>query len=62
MSRAAFAAFVIHQLVLVGLVLASRLTPLPPEANYVLVSLLGVSLSFYLGWLALRIPWVSRVV
>jgi hypothetical protein len=62
MSRAAFAAFVIHQLVLVGLVLASRLTPLPPEANYVLVSLLGVTLSFYLGWLALRIPWVSRVV
>ncbi len=62
MSRAAFAAYVLHQLVLVGLVLGSRLIDLPPEVEYLAVSVLGVSISFGSGWLVLRIPAVSRVV
>jgi hypothetical protein len=62
MSRSAFAAFLFHQLVLVGLVLASRYVPWAPEVEYVLVTALGVAGSFALGWLVLRIPGVGRVV
>lgn len=62
MSRAAFAAFVIHQVVLVWLVLASRLVPLPPEVEYVIVSTLAVLFSFGLATLALELPGVSKVV
>ncbi len=62
MSRAAFAAYVLHQLVLVLLVLASRLVGFPPELEYMAVSVLGVGFSFGLGWLALRIPAIARVV
>ena len=62
MSRSAFAAFVLHQLVLVGLVLASREVTLPPEVEYLLVSTLGVVGSFGLGALALRLPGISRIV
>jgi hypothetical protein len=62
LSRAAFAAFVVHQLVLVGLVLITHSTPWPPEVEYLLVSLLGVAGSFFLGSLAIRIPAVARIV
>lgn len=62
MSRAAFAAYVLHQLVLVLLVLGSRHVDLPPEVEYLGVSVLGVGFSFGLGWLALRIPAIARVV
>lgn len=62
MSRAAFAAFVLHQVVLVGLVLASRQVPWPPEVEYLLVATVGVAASFGLGALAVRLPGVSRVV
>jgi hypothetical protein len=62
MSRAAFAAFLIHQLILVGLVLASRYPALPPEVDYLVVSAAGVAVSFYLGWLLLRIPGISRIL
>jgi hypothetical protein len=62
MSRSAFAAFVLHQLVLVGLVLASREVTWPPEVEFLLVSALGVVGSFGLGALALRLPGISRIV
>jgi hypothetical protein len=62
MSRSAFSAFVLHQLVLVGLVLASRQVTWAPEVEYLLVSALGVVGSFGLGTLALRLPGVSRIV
>ncbi len=62
MSRAAFAAFLFHQLVLVGLVLASRFVPWPPEAEYLLVSVLGVAASYALGSLVVRLPGASRVI
>jgi glucans biosynthesis protein C len=62
MSRSAFAAYVLHQLVLVGLVLASHYTPWAPEVEYLLVSGLGVAVSFLLGWWLTRLPGVSRVV
>lgn len=60
-SRAAYA-FVLHQLVLVGLVLATRWTPWPPETEYLTVAVLGVSGSFLLASLVMRIPGVSRFI
>lgn len=62
MGRAAFAAFVIHQAVLVGLILVSRHTPWAPEVEFALVSALAVTASFGVGWLMLKIPGVARVV
>ncbi|WP_406830572.1 acyltransferase [Pedococcus sp. KACC 23699] len=62
MSRAAFAAFIVHQVVLVGLVLASHHVPWAPEPKYVTVSVLGVLGSFAIGSLLVRLPGVSRVI
>lgn len=62
MSRSAYAAFVLHQVVLVGLVLATRLVAWPPEVEYASVALLGVAASFTAGWFVARLPGLSRVV
>lgn len=62
LGRAAFAAFVVHQLVLVGLVLASRQVAWPPEVEYGLVSVLGVLGSFGIALVLIRLPGVSRVL
>ncbi|WP_186814457.1 acyltransferase family protein [Actinotalea fermentans] len=59
-SRAAFAAFVVHQLVLVGLVLASHEVVWPPEVEWALVSVAGVAGSFAIGGLLTRLPVVGR--
>jgi glucans biosynthesis protein C len=61
-GRGAFAAFVVHQVVLVGLVLGSRLVPWPPEAKLAAVAVLVVAISFGLGALLVRVPGVSRIV
>lgn len=61
-SRAALAAFVLHQAVLVGLVMASHQVRWPPEVEYATVSVLGVVVSFALGGLLVRLPGVSRVL
>jgi hypothetical protein len=62
MSRAAFAAFLVHQAVLVALVLASRQVGWPPEVKYLAVASLGVAFSFAVGALIVRIPGLSRVI
>jgi hypothetical protein len=59
-GRAAFAAFVVHQIVLVGLVLASHSVRWPPELEWLAVSVLGVAVSFGVGALVTRIPAVGR--
>lgn len=61
-SRAAFAAFLVHQIVLVGLVLASHAVLWPPEAEWLGVSVLGVLVSFGVGALVTRIPAIGRFV
>jgi glucans biosynthesis protein C len=61
-ARGAFAAFVVHQVVLVGLVLGTRLVPWPPEVELAAVAVLGVVISFGIGALLVRTPGVSRVV
>lgn len=62
LSRAAFAAFVVHQIVLVGTVLATRLVPWPPEIEYLAAAALALVGSFGLGALLVRLPVVSRVL
>jgi hypothetical protein len=62
MSRSAFAAFLVHQLVLVGLVLVSRRTGWSPELNFFAVSLLGVAISFAFGSTLRRLPGMRRVL
>jgi hypothetical protein len=61
-SRAAFAAFLVHQAVLVGLVLLTHRLSLPPEVDYLSVAVLGVLGSFVLGDVLLRLPGMSRVL
>ena len=61
-SRAAYAAFVIHQLVLVELVLATRQFVWSPEVHYLVTVVLGVAGSFLLAFLRTRLPGVSRVI
>lgn len=62
MSRAAFAAFLVHQAVLFALVLSSRHVELPPEMKYLTVASLGVVLSFGVGSLLVRVPGLSRLL
>ena len=62
LSRAAYAAFLVHQIVLVALVLMSRVLPWPPELKYVAVCALGLLGSFGLGAAIVRLPGVSRVL
>jgi glucan biosynthesis protein C len=62
MSRSAYAAFVLHQVVLVGLVLVTHDTELPPEVEFALVALLGVVGSFALASILIRLPGLNRVL
>ena len=62
MSRSAFAAFLVHQVVLVGAVLVTREVGWGPELEFLLACLLGVVGSFALASLVVRIPGVSRFV
>lgn len=61
-GRAAYPAFVLHQVVLVGLVLLTRLLPWPPEIEYLSAALAGVVISFGLGALLLRVPGLRVVL
>jgi fucose 4-O-acetylase-like acetyltransferase len=62
LGRAAYATFFIHQLVLVGLVLAIRQVSWPPEAEFLTVAVLGLAVSFGLGSVLVRLPCLSRVL
>lgn len=55
-ARSAYPAFILHQVVLVGLVLATRLVPWPPEVEYLTVATAGVVASFSMAALVVRIP------
>jgi hypothetical protein len=55
-ETAAVAALFVHQLVLIGLVLASRRAPWPPEVKYGAVPMAGVAISFTVGSLLARLP------
>jgi hypothetical protein len=61
--RSCFGAFVLQQLVLVGIAIALRPIPLPAELKALLVASGGLTVSFALAWLLItRIPGLSRVL
>lgn len=62
MSRSAYAAFILHQVVLVGLVLGTHFTGWPPEIEFATVATLGVAFSFGLASIFVRLPGVARVL
>jgi hypothetical protein len=62
MSRAAFATFIVHQLILGGLILASRYVSWAPEVEYLVVSALAVAGSYLVGSWVVRIPGLARIV
>jgi glucan biosynthesis protein C len=62
MGRDAYAAYVFHQVVLVGLVVFSRSWGWPPEVDFLLVAVAGVVLSFLVGGLVVRLPGVRRIL
>jgi fucose 4-O-acetylase-like acetyltransferase len=62
LGRAAYATFFIHQIVLVGLVLAVRQVSWAPEVEFLTVAVLGLSISFGLGSLLVRMPGLSRLL
>jgi peptidoglycan/LPS O-acetylase OafA/YrhL len=62
LGRAAFGAFLVHQVVLVGAVLAARRVAWPPEVELVAATGLAVVGAFGLAALLVRVPGVSRVL
>ena len=62
MSRAAFAAYIIHQVVAVGAVLATRQLAWPPELEYLTAATLAVAASFGIGALLVHTPGIARIV
>jgi hypothetical protein len=62
LSRAAYGAFLVHQLVLVGFVLVTRSVAWPPELEFLIAATLAVAGSFGVAAVLVRIPVVSRIV
>lgn len=60
-ARAAYGAFFIHAPVLVGLTLLLQPVSLMPMFKFVLLGLLGVPLSFVLGYLLAGLPLLKKV-
>ncbi len=62
LGRAAYAAFILQTMVLVGLAAALRGVPLPAEVKALVVATGGVVGSFWLAALVLRVPVLRRVL
>jgi fucose 4-O-acetylase-like acetyltransferase len=62
LGRAAYAAFFVHQGVLIVLILGSRQLAWAPEVKFFGVAVVGVALSFALGDLLRRAPLMGRVL
>lgn len=62
LSRVAFAAFLVHQVLAVWAVLATRYVAWPPEVEYLTASVLAVAASFGVGSLLIRLPDVSWIL
>jgi hypothetical protein len=61
-SRGCYAAYLLHPPVLVLLSLAALSLPLPPEAKFVLVAVVGVPAAFLVGYGVTQVPGIRRVV
>jgi glucan biosynthesis protein C len=62
MAGAAYGAFIIHPPVIVGLALALQQVPVPAELEFVLVLIGGVTGSFAITLLVMRIPALATVI
>ncbi len=62
LSTAAFAAFLVHQVVTVGAVLATRLVAWPPELKYLASTVLAVAASFALGGVLAHVPGIAQII
>jgi peptidoglycan/LPS O-acetylase OafA/YrhL len=61
-GRASYAAYVLHPLILIGLSIAARGLPWPPEIKFLIVAAVGILASFAIGHLTVRVPGINRVV
>lgn len=61
-GRGSYAAYLLHPVVLVAVMLALRSVPLGAQAKFVLVSVVAVPLCFAVGYVVTRLPGVRRVV
>jgi energy-converting hydrogenase Eha subunit A len=61
-ARGSYAGYVIHPTVLVALSLAAIELPVPPEAKFALVAVIGVPVVFAIGYGFTRVPGVRRFV
>jgi hypothetical protein len=59
-GRGAYAAYLLHPLVLVLVSFAARPLPLPPEVKFLLVAPAGVAAVFAVGWAVTRSAFVAR--
>jgi hypothetical protein len=59
-SRGAYAAYLLHPLVLVSF--AARPPPLAPEVKFLLVAPAGVAAVFTMGWTVTRSVFVARLL
>ena len=62
MSRAAFAVYILHPIVLVALSLLLKDWAVDPAIKFLLVAPLGVIASFLIGHLLVKIPGINQVV
>lgn len=60
-GRGSYATYVVHPVVLVSVMLAFRVLPLPPEVKFPIVALLAVPTCFAVGYAVTRVPGVRRV-
>jgi len=60
--RAQYGAFIFHLLVVIALQAALAGSTLPPFTKYVIVTIIGVVLSFRISHLVLKIPGVRKVI
>lgn len=62
LNRTCYAAFIVQGFVLIGLAAALRPVPVPAELKALIVMVGGVTGSFGLGWLLVRVPGLRRVL
>lgn len=62
LNRTCYAAFIVQGFVLIGLAYALRAVAAPAEVKALVVATGGVTGSYGLAWLLLRIPGVGRVL
>jgi hypothetical protein len=62
MAGAAYAAYIIHLLVVIGIQFGLDTVALPPLTKFVIVTLLGTILSFGIGHLMRQLPGAKKVL